>query len=76
MLPALLLIAALLAGLAWLILGGRGDSHEPTAHRKVNEDIDCAELEQAERDVRDADDEDSVRDWGPGAGKPRPPHLL
>ncbi|HSD30758.1 MAG TPA: hypothetical protein VLB49_02525 [Gemmatimonadales bacterium] len=66
----------LLLGLAWLLFGGRGGSHEPTAHRKVNEEIDYTELEQAERVVRDADDEDSVRDWGPGAGKPRPPHLL
>ena len=76
MIPALLLTAALLVGLTWLLLGGRGDSHEPTAHRTVDESIDYTELEQAERDVRDADDEDSVRDWGPGAGKPRPPHLL
>jgi hypothetical protein len=76
MIPALVLTAALLVGLAWLLLGGRGDSHEPTAHRPVDESIDYTELEQAERDVRDADDEDSVRDWGPGAGKPRPPHLL
>ena len=66
----------LLLGLAWFFLGGRGDAPEPTAHRKVNEDIDYTELDQAERDVRDADDEDSVRDWGPGTGKPRPPHLL
>jgi len=42
----------------------------------VDDTIDYSELEQAERDVRDADDEDGVRDWGPGSTKPRPPHLL
>jgi hypothetical protein len=62
--------------LGWFFFGGRGDAHEPTAHRRVGEDIDYTELEQAERDVRDADDEDSVQDWGPGSTKPRPPHLL
>jgi hypothetical protein len=62
--------------LAWFLFGGRGDAPEPTIHRDPTDDIDRAELEQAERDVRDADDEDSVRDWGPGAGKPRPPNLL
>jgi hypothetical protein len=70
---ALLLVLALLG---WLILGGRGATHEPTLHRRVREDIDYTELEQAERDVQEAEDEDSVRDWGPGSGKPRPPHLL
>jgi hypothetical protein len=71
----LVAVAALLVALAWLLLGGR-DAHEPTARRRVDDEMDRAELEQAERDVRDAEDEDSVRDWGPGTGKPRPPHLL
>jgi hypothetical protein len=62
--------------LAWFLFGGRGDAPEPTINRHPTDAIDRAELEQAERDVRDADDEDSVRDWGPGAGKPRPPNLL
>ena len=57
--------------LAWLFLGGRGDAPEPTARRHPNDDIDHAELEAAEREVREADDEDDIRDWGPGA--PRPP---
>jgi hypothetical protein len=70
---ALLVVLALFG---WLVFGGRGERHEPTLHRRVNEDIDYTELERAERDVQDAADEDSVRDWGPGAGKPRPPHLL
>lgn len=62
--------------LGWLLLSGRDDAPEPTLRRRADDSIDYAELEQAERDVRDADDEDGVRDWGPGAGKPRPPHLL
>jgi len=62
--------------LAWFLFGGRGDAPEPTITRDPTDAIDRTELEQAERDVRDADDEDSVRDWGPGAGKPRPPNLL
>ena len=66
----------LLLLLAWFLFSGPGDSHEPTAHRRVNDPIDRDELERAERDVREADDEDSVRDWGPGSTKPRPPHLL
>ncbi len=36
-------------------------------------DVDAAELEAAERDVQEAADEESVRDWGPGSGqKPLP----
>lgn len=36
-------------------------------------DVDDAQLEAAERDVREAADEESVRDWGPGTGqKPLP----
>ncbi len=68
----------ILAALLWFFLGGRDDAPEPTAHRTVNErdDIDRSELERAERDVQDAADEDSVRDWGPGVSQPRPPHLL
>jgi hypothetical protein len=72
----LIAVAAVLAILGWLLLGGRGGKHEPTAHPRPNEDIDRAELEEAEREVQDASDEESVRDWGPGAGKPRPPEML
>jgi hypothetical protein len=68
-------VAILLLILGWFLFGGRGDAPEPTAGRRANDHIDRAELEQAERDVQDADDEDSVRDWGPGAS-PRPPHEL
>jgi len=76
MLPAFLVAVVLLLALGWFLLSGRDRAHEPTLHRRVNEEIDYGELERAERDVQDAEDEDSVRDWGPGATKPRPPHLL
>jgi hypothetical protein len=32
--------------------------------------VDEAELEQAEREVQEAADEETVRDWGPGVQKP------
>jgi hypothetical protein len=36
-------------------------------------DEENAELDAAERDVQEAADEESVRDWGPGSGqKPLP----
>ena len=72
----LIVVAVLLLILGWFLFSSRGDTPEPTAHRKVTEEIDHTELEQAEREARDADDEDSVRDWGPGTGKPRPPEQL
>ena len=61
---------ALLAGFAWLILGGREDAVEPTARRRPGAQIDYGELEEAEREVREAPDAESVRDWGPGATQP------
>jgi hypothetical protein len=68
------ILAAGLAGLAlllaWFVWGGRGRAPEPTAHRRIDETIDYTELEEAERDVREAPDEESVRDWGPGVQKP------
>jgi len=48
----------------------RADAAEPTAGRRVDDHIDRAELEEAEREVREADDEEGVRDWGPGVQKP------
>ena len=60
----------MLAALAWFLLSGGDDAPEPTAHRRPEDAIDHSELEQAEREVREAPDEESVRDWGPGAGKP------
>ena len=72
----LVVFGLLLIVLGWLLLGGRGNKHEPTLHRTHNDDVDRAELEEAEREVQDATDEDAVKDWGPGAGKPRPPEML
>jgi len=69
----LIVFGLLAAALAWFFFGGRGDAIEPTAQRRVTSDVDYASLEQAEREVREADDEHGVRDWGPGA--PRPPIL-
>ncbi len=60
----------LLTALGWFFLGGRGEAPEPTAQRRVHEDIDYAELAEAEREVQEAPDEESVRDWGPGIEKP------
>jgi Flp pilus assembly protein TadB len=52
-------VAVLLLLLAWLFW----PSAAPSARR------DNPELEAAERDVQEAADEESVRDWGPGAGR-------
>jgi len=78
MTAALIVCAVVLLILAWLVWGGRDDSAEPTANRRADatDDVDRAELDRAEQDVREAPDEDSVRDWGPGAGRPKPPELL
>jgi len=73
MTTTIIAFALVLLALGWLLLGGRGRTHEPTAHRRPDDDVDRAELEQAERDVPD---EESVRNWGPGAGRPRPPEML
>ena len=79
MTATLVVFAALLAVLAWLFLGGRSTPGGLTPGRRPGvEDpgIDRAELEAAERDVQEAASEDEVREWGPGAGKPRPPDRL
>jgi hypothetical protein len=68
----LIVFAVVLAVLGWLFLGGRGGTQERTRHRRHN-DVDVAELEEAEREVQEASDAESVRDWGPGATRPRPP---
>ena len=78
MTATLVVLAVLVAILAWFFWGGRGGAAEPTAHRRAGatDDIDRAELERAEQDVQEAPDQDSVRDWGPGTGRPKPPELL
>ena len=72
MISSLVILGLLLLGFAWLLLSGRDDAPEPTAGRRPDDDIDRTTLEQAEREVREAPDDESVRDWGPGAS-PRPP---
>ena len=62
-------LAALLALLAWFFWPGSNtaaDGRTPGPRPGVDE----AELDQAEREVQEATDEHSVRDWGPGASKP------
>ncbi len=78
MVATLIVFGALLLTLAWLLWGGRGGATEPTVNRRADatDDIDRAELDRAEQDVQEASDQDSVRDWGPGAGRPKPPELL
>lgn len=70
MIAYVLVFLVLVAALGWFFFGGREQAPEPTARRRVTDEIDYAALEQAERDVREAEDEDSVRDWGPGIPKP------
>ena len=76
MIGMLIAVALLIAVMAWLLSGKPGPGHEPTLDRRHDDSIDRAELEEAEREVQDAPDQDAVRDWGPGAGKPRPPEML
>jgi beta-lactam-binding protein with PASTA domain len=62
-------LAALLALLAWFFWpsDAAGNAPPPTTRAGVEDE---GELEQAEREVQEAPDEHSVRDWGPGASKP------
>jgi hypothetical protein len=77
MTATLVVFAVLLVVLAWLFVGGRSPGPRPGVDRAEREaGIDRNELDAAERDVQDAPNEDEVRDWGPGAGKPRPPERL
>ena len=75
MTATLVVFVLLLAVLAWLFVGARG-TPGPSAGGASRPGVDRAELEAAERDVQDAAGEDEVRDWGPGAGRPRPPERL
>jgi hypothetical protein len=61
-------LVALLALLAWFFWpGARPQGRRTPAPRPG---VDEAELEEAEREVQEAPDETSVRDWGPGVQKP------
>ena len=71
-------LAAVIALVLWL----RRDRSYPGPRLTDDVGIDRAELEAAEREVRDLDR--GVRpeegflgdDWGPGASRPRPPERL
>lgn len=74
----LVALVALIALIIWL----RRDRSYPGPRLHGDDGIDREELEQAEREVRELDarqrPEDGFLgdDWGPGAGKPRPPERL
>jgi hypothetical protein len=75
----LVAFVAIVALLLWL----RRDRSYPGPRRLSEDDkIDREELEEAEREVRDLEThhrpEDGFMgdDWGPGAGRPRPPERL
>jgi len=66
----IVVIAVLLVALAWFFWPSRSVAGVVRKHRP---DVDEIELERAERDVQEAANEDTVRDWGPGTGqKPLP----
>jgi hypothetical protein len=75
-----LLIA--LAAIVTLVLWLRRGRNYPGPRLHGDEGIDREELEQAEREVRELGTQHRPEagflgdDWGPGAGKPRPPERL
>jgi hypothetical protein len=70
--------AAIVALVLWL----RRDRSYPGPRLHDDEGIDREELEEAEREVRELESQQRPEDgflgddWGPGAGKPRPPERL
>jgi hypothetical protein len=64
------LVIGVLAGTALLlwVLRGRAGRLARGARRPPARDVDYAELEAAEREVREQDPDDD-RDWGPGASR-------
>ena len=77
--PAIFLAAVLIVGLVlWLVRERRYPG--PRLHGE--DGIDREELEAAEREVRELEararpeEERPGDDWGPGAGRPRPPTRL
>jgi hypothetical protein len=74
----LVALAAIIALVLWL----RRDRSYPGPRLSDDEEIDREELEAAEREVRDLDAKQRPDDgflgddWGPGAGRPRPPERL
>jgi hypothetical protein len=74
----LIALAAVAALLLWLRKGRKYPG--PRLHGDAG--IDYQELEEAEREVRDLESHQKPEegflgdDWGPGAGRPRPPERL
>jgi hypothetical protein len=75
----LLALVAIVALVLWL----RRDRSYPGPRLHTEDDgIDREELEQAEREVRELEANQRPQegfigdDWGPGAGRPRPPERL
>jgi hypothetical protein len=58
--------AILLIALTWFFWPSRS---APGVVRKERPDVDEIELERAEREVQDAANDETVRDWGPGTGQ-------
>jgi hypothetical protein len=71
--------AVIVAVILWL---RRDRSYPGPRLDSADEGIDREELEQAEREVRDLEAQQRPEDgflgddWGPGAGRPRPPERL
>lgn len=72
MLGGSIVLVVLAVGLLWLL---RGDSTSQARTPGPEDDWDRAELEQAEREVRDRsstarpEDEEPGDDWGPGTAR-------
>jgi len=62
----LAVVGLLLLVLAWFFWPSRSPSG---VVRKGRPDVDEVELERAEREVQEAPNEETVRDWGPGTGQ-------
>jgi beta-lactam-binding protein with PASTA domain len=67
----IVVIAVLLIALAWFFWPS---TSVPGVVRKERPDVDEIELERAEREVQEAANDETVRDWGPGTGQ-KPPLL-
>ncbi len=76
-LALIVLLAALAAGLAWLLTGGRLPHRAKPGDVVADPDTDHEVLSEAEEEVRGVDAfaspddaEEDLPDWGPGAPKP------
>jgi hypothetical protein len=76
MIGTIAVIGALLLLLAWFFWPSDSPTRGrpprlPRPPRPVSRPgVDERELEEAEREVQEAPDEETVRDWGPGVQKP------